>query len=115
MPDKNIPPDWFSAIIYTAITALAGALGAFVTQINGPSRNWAKRVTEWIGGALCAIYGAELVAQTIHHLLDKYDFIHPDYVLPEKIIGLAGFLCGALGISIIDGLIFLIKKYGQHH
>lgn len=46
---------------------------------------------------MCAVYGAELIANTIHHCLDKYDLIDSSYVVPEKIIGIAGFLCGALG------------------
>lgn len=110
MPQKIIPPDWLAYLLYTVLTALAGAFGAFVRQIHGPARKWPQRVIEWIGGALCAVYGAEIVAQTIYHLLSKYDLIHTGYVVPEKIIGLAGFLCGALGVSAIDGVIHIIKS-----
>ncbi|EJF92635.1 hypothetical protein [Bartonella tamiae] len=115
MPNKSLPPDWFTYIVYTLITALAGVFGAFVMQINAPTRKWTQRVTEWIGGALCAVYGAELVAQALHHMLIKYDFIHPDHIVPEKIIGLAGFLCGAVGVALIDGFIKIIKKYSDHN
>lgn len=111
MPQKNIPPDWFAYCIYMILTGIAGAFGAFVRQIHGPVRKWPQRVVEWLGGALCAIYGAEIVAQTIYHLLSKNDLIHSDYVVPEKIIGLAGFLCGALGVSIIDGVIIFLYRH----
>ena len=39
---------------------------------------------EWVGGALCAIYGAELAANTLYHRLDKFDPIDSSYVVPEK-------------------------------
>lgn len=110
MPQKNIPPDWLAYSLYVILTGLAGALGAFVYQIHGPIKNWTQRIAEWIGGALCAIYGAELAAQAILHILDKFDLVDKSYVMPDKIIGLAGFLCGALGVSIIDTAIKLIHN-----
>jgi len=91
-------------------TAIAGALGALVRQIHSPARRWPKRMLEWFGGALCAIYGAEIVAQTIYYSLTKFDLINDSHIVPEKIIGLAGFLCGALGVSAIDGFIIFIKR-----
>ena len=55
-------------------------------------------------------YGAELAANTLYHSLDKFDLIDSSYVVPEKILGLAGFLCGALGVSAIDWCITLIRR-----
>ena len=69
---------------------------------------------EWVGGALCAIYGAELAANALYHLLDKSDLIDGSYAVPEKFLGLAGFLCGALGVAAIDiGIGFLKRKFGS--
>ena len=65
---------------------------------------------EWVGGALCAIYGAELAANALSHLLDKFDLIDGSYVVPEKFLGLAGFLCGALGVAMIDSVISLLRR-----
>ena len=43
-------------------------------------------------------------------LLDKFDLIDGSYVVPEKFLGLAGFLCGALGVAIIDSVISLLRR-----
>lgn len=110
-PEQQTPPDWIGYIIYLIITGLAGALGAFVRQIHSPARKWPQRILEWLGGALCAIYGSEIVASAIHHSLNKFDLIDSSYVVPEKILGLAGFLCGALGVTVIDFVIQLIKNH----
>lgn len=59
--------------------------------------DWLALVIKWAGGAVCAVYRAELIADTLHHNLDKYDLIDSSYVVAEKIIGIAGFLCDALG------------------
>ncbi|RCL03039.1 MAG: hypothetical protein JSC189_000449 [Candidatus Tokpelaia sp. JSC189] len=109
MPEKNLHHEWIMTLWAILSTALAGALGALVRQINEPKRKWTKRVIEWIAGACCAIYGAELVALTLYHSLEKLDLINQGHVIPEKITGLAGFLCGALGVEAINGLIILIK------
>ena len=74
------------------------------------ARKWAQRISEWLGGALCSIYGSELIASAIHHMLDKFDLIDSTYVVPEKLLGFAGFLCGALGVTVIDLTIKAIRK-----
>ncbi|WLT07845.1 hypothetical protein RAM19_06835 [Bartonella apihabitans] len=109
-PDQNTPPDWLAIVIKWLFLALAGACGTFLSQLHGPHKKWPQRVMEWVGGALCAIYGAELAANTLYHSLDKFDLIDSSYVLPEKILGLAGFLCGALGVSAIDWCITFIRR-----
>ena len=110
-PDQNPPPDWLAYLVKLGLLALAGACGTFLNQLHGPHKKWPQRVMEWVGGALCAIYGAELAANTLYHSLDKFDLIDSTYVVPEKILGLAGFLCGALGVTVIDLAIHTAKKY----
>ena len=69
---------------------------------------------EWLGGSLFAIYGAG--ANTLYHSLDKFDLIDSSYVVPDKntwpcrFLVLAGFLCGALGVSTIDWCITFIRR-----
>ena len=109
-PEQNTPPDWLAFVIKWLFLALAGACGTFLSQLHGSHKKWPQRVMEWVGGALCAIYGAELAANTLSHLLDKFDLIDSSYVVPEKILGLAGFLCGALGVSAIDWCITFIRR-----
>ena len=110
-PDQNPPPDWLAYIIKLGWIALAGALGSFFSQLYNKGRKWPQRMTEWGGGALCAIYGAEIVANTIYHLLVKFDLIDGSYVVPEKLLGFAGFLCGVLGVKIIIRGMNIINKY----
>ena len=109
-PDQNTPPDWLAFMIKWLCIAFAGACGTFLSQIHAGPKKWPQRVMEWVGGALCAIYGAELAANALYHLLDKSDLIDGSYVLPEKILGLAGFLCGALGVTVVDWCITFIRR-----
>ena len=111
MSENNPPPDWLAYLVKLGLLALAGACGTFLRQLHGPYKKWPQRVMEWVGGALCAIYGAELAANTLYHSLDKFDLIDSSYVVPEKILGLAGFLCGALGVTLIDLAIHTAEKY----
>jgi len=46
------------------------AYGTFLSQLHGPNKKWPRRVMEWVGGSLFAIYGVELA-----HSLDKFDLI----------------------------------------
>lgn len=111
MSENNPPPDWLAYLIKIGLLALAGACGTFLSQLHGAPKKWPQRVMEWVGGALCAIYGAELAANTLYHVLDKFDLIDSSYVVPEKILGLAGFLCGALGVTLIDLAIHTAEKH----
>ena len=110
MSENNPPLDWLAYLVRFGLLALAGACGSFLSQLNGAPKKWPQRVMEWVGGALCAIYGAELAANTLSHLLDKFDLIDGSYVVPEKFLGLAGFLCGALGVAMIDSVISLLRR-----
>jgi len=93
-PDQNTPPDWLAIVIKWLFLALAGACGTFLSQLHGPNKKWPQRVMEWVGGALCAIYGAELAANTLYHSLGKFDLIDSSYVVPEKYLALPVF-CAA--------------------
>jgi|GEM_PF-1551818 len=50
MTDRNIPPDWFAAVLAGMRVALAGAAGTFVRQVNGPDKTRAQRSMEWLAG-----------------------------------------------------------------
>lgn len=108
--EPNPPYDWIATLVNFLFLGLAGALGAVVRHIHTPARKLAQRISEWLGGALCSIYGSELIASAIHHILDKFDLIDSTYVVPEKLLGFAGFLCGALGVTVIDEIIKVVKK-----
>ena len=112
-PDQNPPPDWLDFLIKWASIAFAGACGSFVSQLyrKNAHLNFPQRVMEWVGGALCSIYGTEIVANTIYHLLDKFDLIDKTYIMPEKIFGFSGFLCGVLGVKIIMRCLNTVKYF----
>ncbi|RCL00950.1 MAG: hypothetical protein JSC189_001043 [Candidatus Tokpelaia sp. JSC189] len=111
MPEKNVPPDWFIAIVSSLWVGLAGIAGALVRQVNGPQKTWAHRIMEWIAGALCAIYITPVAAPVIHHTLERFDMIsNTTGLTPETVTGLTGFLSGALGITILECFIAWIKN-----
>ncbi|WP_461723104.1 hypothetical protein [Bartonella sp. LJL80] len=58
--------------------------------------------------ALCVVFGAEIVAGTIFHLLGDYDLIHNISVATQNIIGLNGFLFCALAVRAISAAIGLV-------
>ena len=108
--EPNPPYDWIATLVNFLFLGLAGALGAVIRHIHTPARKWAQRISEWLGGALCSIYGSELIASAIYHILDKFDLIDSTYVVPEKLLGFAGSLCGALGVTVIDLTIKAIRR-----
>ncbi|UXN03109.1 MULTISPECIES: hypothetical protein [unclassified Bartonella] len=112
MPERNIPPDWYLTLFGLFWTGLAGSLGAVLRQITGPKQSWLKRLSEWIGGAICAVYMTPTVTHISLHLLNKFDLIEQGAILsPESITGLAGLMCGALGITLIESLVIIIKHF----
>lgn len=111
MPEKNVSPDWFIAVLGGLWAGFAGAAGALVRQINGPQKTWPQRVMEWIAGALCAIYMTPVAAPLIHHTLERFDVISSQTGLtPDTVTGLAGFLSGAFGITMLEWFIGWLKK-----
>jgi len=91
-------------------TGAAGALGAFTNQLNGQKKSFTLRVVEWFCGGVCAVYGSELLAYILHHLLLKYDLIGQGQILPQNLMSLSGFLCGMLGLSAWQTLINTLKE-----
>jgi len=111
MTDRNIPPDWFAAVLAGMRVALAGAAGAFVRQVNGPDKTRAQRSMEWLAGALCALYATDTVSTAILRAMERLDLVSAVTGLtPEKVTGLAGFLCGAVGITILEMAVKALKK-----
>ena len=90
-PEPNPPYDWIATLVNFLFLGLAGALGAVVRHIHTPARKLAQRISEWLGGALCSIYGSELIVSTIHYMLDKFDLTDSAYVVSEKLLSFAVF------------------------
>lgn len=107
MPDKHVPPSLFILLS----TAIAGVLGAGVRQLASQEKSWGARLLEWLGGGVLAVYASPTVAFVVHHLLIKMDLIALDSdIIADDLLGLSGFLCGAVGISIIEYVLSDFKK-----
>lgn len=100
MQPKQVPPDLWEQLSI----GIAGALGAFIKQLNGEEKAFTLRMVEWFCGAVCAVYGSELFAYILHHFLLKYDLIAQGQIMPHNLMSLSGFLCGMLGMSLFDWL-----------
>jgi len=109
MLNRPFISEYFSALYALFSIAFAGACGAFFHQIHSPQKRFSMRVLEWFCGAICAVYGSELVAFISYHLLVKYDLIGAQQISPEKLYGFSGFLCGALGANCSKLFFSLIK------
>ena len=59
---------------------------------------------------LCSVYGVELKASAIHHILNKFDLIDSTHVAPQKLLDFGGFHCEALGVTVINLTINVIPK-----
>lgn len=115
MSFKSTPPEWLAALLALFWTAIIGALGAFVRQIHGPEKTKKQILCELLAGAICSVVGAEIIAESIYYALLKFDLINPQFLLPEKIIALSGFLCGALGVVLIDFAVLVIKAQSKKY
>ncbi|WP_412057384.1 hypothetical protein [Bartonella sp. DGB2] len=112
MPEKQIPPDWLSWFGMMLSTALAGIFGAFVRQLANHDKSCWQRVCEWVGGGVLAIYASPTVSYMLYHLLLRFDMVGVDDGLsPNNIMGLAGFICGAVGVSSIELLLSVLRYY----
>lgn len=113
MSSHHLPPDLSGGFYSIATTALAGIFGAFVRQLINRDKTWLQRVFEGVGGGFFAVYASPAMAEILYHILLKYDFITEDGMQASNIIGLSGFICGAVGISFIEFLVIsLRKKFG---
>lgn len=114
MPLKHTPPEWLLYLFALLSTAVAGALGAFVRQIGSTEKSLMRRMAEWVAGAVAAIYATPVVAPVIYRLLERHDLVSAPLTL-ENITGLAGFLSGALGITVIELAVKILRKYFGLH
>jgi len=90
--------------------SLSGLAGAFLYQLNANQKSLKHRATQAIGGAICAIYASSIIANIIQHTLLKYDLINIADISQTKLYSFAGFICGALGSSLINVIIEYLKN-----
>lgn len=77
---------------------IAGMLGTFVRQLYVKRVSIFQRISEYIAGALCAIYGAQIVASIICSMLCESGFV----LVRDKLLSFSAFLCGMFGLSLCE-------------
>lgn len=81
---------------------LAALFGVFIRQIYVKKGSILQRILEYIAGALCSVYGADLLAHMLYQLLLHYHFIPPAQLMPQSLVSLSAFLCGMFGLSLCE-------------
>ena len=96
---------------------LAGIAGAFVANIFPPHKPWRERVAEYVGGALMALYVGPTAGPVLHNgilAVSAWWRIPPAQTIPQASVeSLAGFMCGALGLTIIKGLLRGARRWAS--
>ncbi len=89
--------------IYNYITlGVAGVFGVFVRHIYVKKTSIMQKIVEYLAGALCAIYGANILCQILYHMLIRYNFSMQDGESWQKLLSLSAFLCGMFGLSLCE-------------
>lgn len=81
---------------------LAALFGVFIRQIYVKKGSILQRILEYIAGALCSVYGADILAHILYQLLLHYHFIPPAQLMPQSLVSLSAFLCGMFGLSLCE-------------
>ncbi len=109
------PPDLLAWILAKAMTAGAGALGALVRNLFPPRRRLRQRAAEYVGGALAAVFFGPVAGPILHQLILAFGRtmgVALEPVMPrESVDSLAAFLCGVVGLTMIEGLILLARRW----
>ncbi|MBZ9936641.1 hypothetical protein LB518_10070 [Mesorhizobium sp. BR1-1-16] len=105
----------FALMIAKAAAILAGLAGAFVANIFPPHKPWRERVVEYIGGALMAVYVGPTAGPVLHNAIlaaSAWWHVPSAHAIPQASIeSLAGFMCGALGLTLIKGLLRWARQW----
>lgn len=99
------------------VTALTGVAGAFVAHLFPPYKPWRSRLLEYFGGAITSLHVGPVAGPLLYNALMAFcDFWH---IPPAQAFALsdvqylAGFLCGALGLGVMRGLIEWSKRWAK--
>ncbi|WJW80498.1 hypothetical protein [Bartonella sp. TP] len=98
---------------YFTIT-MAAFFGVFVRQIYVKKGNIMQRILEYIAGALCSIYGAELSSHILYRLLLYYNVVPKSELMPQSLLSLSAFLCGMFGLSLCElGFAYIFRRKNE--
>lgn len=95
--------------------AFSGVCGAYVRHLFPPYKAWRQRLAEYVGGALAAVYGGPVAGPVMAGTLDKVmgtvGVTMGDALPRTNVESLAGFLCGVLGLTLIEGAFILARRW----
>jgi len=115
MPDPHAGGDLAATVLSKATAATAGLAGAYIRQLFPPRKPVRQRIAEYIGGAFTAVYGGPvagpLLYQAIEVVAKWWGTTVADVLARQSVESLAGFMCGAIGLTIIEGLFVLARRW----
>ena len=115
MADLHGTQDWIGFAISKGAAALSGLAGAYIRNLFPPYKPWSQRIPEYVGGALTAVYAGPIAGPVLSSALDRVLTIlglSLSESLPrQNVESLAGFLCGIIGLTVIEGVFALARRW----
>lgn len=112
------PNDWVVFLVSKGTAALSGLAGAYIRNIFPPYKPWTQRVPEYIGGALTAVYAGPvagpILKASLEHFLQLFGVHLADALPAANVESLAGFMCGVVGLTVIEGIFLLVKRWRRN-
>lgn len=97
--------------IYNYMTlAISGCFGVFIRHFYIKKNDIIQNILEYIAGALCSIYGSDILSGILANILIHYNFYINDYDTKQKLLSLSAFLCGMFGLSLCECAFNYFKK-----
>lgn len=107
--------EWSAWVAAKTASIVSGVAGAYVRNLFPPYKPWSQRIPEYVGGALTAVYGGPVVGPLMFNALVglfAWTGIPVGDALPRtNVESLAGFLCGVVGLTVIEGLFIVARKW----
>lgn len=91
---------------------IAGAFGVFVRHIYVKKNSLLQNFIEYLAGAVCSIYGANILCLILCRMLLHYSFFIQDGSdVQQKLLSLSAFLCGMFGLSLCEYAFNYLQKF----
>jgi len=116
MAELTPPGNELAAWVFAkAATAFSGLAGAYVRNLFPPFKPWKQRAAEYVGGALAAVYAGPVagpvLGRSLERLMSVFGVTMGDALPRANVESLAGFLCGVIGLTVIEGIFVLARRW----
>lgn len=109
------PQEWLAFLISKGAAAASGLAGAYIRNLFPPFKPWSQRIPEYVGGALTAVYAGPVAGPVLSSALDRMltlvGISLADTLPRQNVESLAGFLCGVIGLTIIEGIFVIVRRW----